>query len=75
MHFQDIIPNTGNPGVQNARLKHTPNSAGDLPVLFPCTVMISKGDASVLAAIGELAGVFWVSAEDAMVAKTLSSTQ
>jgi hypothetical protein len=56
-----IIPNSGVPGAQAMRLVPTPNSDGDISVPIPCTIV----SAEALSLVGEMDGVYWVSAEQA----------
>jgi len=51
-----------------ARFKPSPDSGGDIYFPIPCTVMRSEG-VSTHKVIGEINGVFWVSAEDGMAAE------
>lgn len=59
--FDQIIPNSANPGTQIAKLYKSDDSGGDLVKRFPCTVWGFNDDPEEQI-YGELDGVFWVSA-------------
>lgn len=53
-----IIPNSGHPGTTAAYVQQTPNSAHDLTIPFPATII--EANAPTFRVYGELAGLFWV---------------
>lgn len=59
--FQQVIPLTGSPGTEVAKLYKTPDSGGDLVKRFPVTLMQAT-DGNDNTIFGELDDVFWVSA-------------
>lgn len=57
--WEDVVPQSGNPGTSSVRVKPTPGSGGGT-IKVPATVVESDTDGGRYDVVGELDGVFWV---------------
>lgn len=71
VNWDNIIPTSGIPGTQVTRLKKTPMTTGDLTSLWPSTLIVQSNTLGK-GIMGEMHGVFWISAEGISAEDTIT---